>query len=850
MLKEKPIPFVIAIIIAFLWLPAALTGQDEGLFSDTNPSFQSNKAETAQQIPVQLAQMLPTDIILELTDHVSASVPLWGVRMEGASMIGLYFKRLFIPGGDSLLIFGSPGSEPLWIFTAKQTDRARPTATPLLDGDSLSIEYRRHPQTRINPEIQLEAIAYGGEDTKALLQGTVGTESTTSCMVNVNCSPEGVRWQDEKRSIVRISLKKGSLVQLITGTLVNTTAGDARPYLLTSDNAMIGVSAQDLQQSVFYFDYELPGCDTIGMPSFFKTLTGATLVAAGGISCNLGSDYYLMRLNQYIPSSYNPYFLGWDRSGAVVDSGVSLHFSGGLVKQIASFNTLLGQGQYGGNTPNTHWNASWASTANGTSTTRPGGEGAPLLDRFGRIIGIFTGGYASCSQPQNGSLFGKFSIAWDQYAAVPTTRLKEWLDPSLTGTWTLDGVYPTIFPPEARLSFSDSAIITGDTIWFWDQSLGNPSQWEWQFPGGQPSSWIGQHPPGVVYSSPGVHDVMLQVTNSYGTDSLTLNTRIFVYPVSDTIKTSIDTFLSCADTLLIPITVENFYFVKQADLVLSLDTLNMQYLGMHYLHPSLQTLNPQIYVSGTDLWIRFSAAIPFQLGDDTLAILRVLPLNGSIPLIWNTFQNWKCKYYDVNQQAYPAVFQDGMVQVVPCASLGGTLRYHQSHYGLASSILEVTRPYGDRQDYLTAADGSFTTSAFLPDTIQILPHTLLPWGGVNATDALLILKHFARIDTLNGLILAAADVNGNGAVNAADALMAAQRFAGIITQFPVSDWIFRDTTLVAAPGQNNLILEGICRGDVNASRPSSLMNAVFPKPAVHELPLQNSKILFPGSPKP
>lgn len=71
----------------------------------------------------------------------------------------------------------------------------------------------------------------------------------------------------------------------------------------------------------------------------------------------------------------------------------------------------------------------------------------------------------------------------------------------------------------------------------------------------------------------------------------------------------------------------------------------------------------------------------------------------------------------------------------------------------------------------------------------------LNWGGVNATDALLILRHFVSFDTLQNLALKAGDVDGSGYLNATDALLSSQRFVGFASSFPAGDWVSEDISL-------------------------------------------------------
>jgi hypothetical protein len=106
------------------------------------------------------------------------------------------------------------------------------------------------------------------------------------------------------------------------------------------------------------------------------------------------------------------------------------------------------------------------------------------------------------------------------------------------------------------------------------------------------------------------------------------------------------------------------------------------------------------------------------------------------------------------------------------------------------------------------ANGAYQLSA-LPTTVH---------GGLNASDALAVALHFAQVQTLQGLFLKAADVNGNGAVNSNDALNISLRYSGQINAFAVGDWVSEEAMInLSNTAQPPLLLPVLCSGDVNGS---------------------------------
>ncbi len=129
-------------------------------------------------------------------------------------------------------------------------------------------------------------------------------------------------------------------------------------------------------------------------------------------------------------------------------------------------------------------------------------------------------------------------------------------------------------------------------------------------------------------------------------------------------------------------------------------------------------------------------------------------------------------------------------------------------------------------------DGSFYFFGSSGDTMVTSAETSLAWGGVNATDALLVLKHFTGFIQLQNLSLKAADVDASATVNSIDALMIARRYTGLVDTFPSGNWAFSSDTLLPPAGIRYYETASRCYGDVNASYLPGLKNS----PAVTILP--------------
>jgi len=228
-------------------------------------------------------------------------------------------------------------------------------------------------------------------------------------------------------------IKIGSSYYWCSGSLINNTNNDGTPYFLSAAHCGEGASTSDMNQWVFYFNYEASGCSNPPSSPSYNTIVGATFRANDPTSGNSGSDFLLVELNNNVPLYYNPVYNGWNRSNSSSPSGVSIHHPAGDIKKISTYSSPT-QSSTAWNGLPSHWRLTWAYTTNGRSIMEGGSSGSPLFDNNGRIIGDLTGGYTynSCNTPSP-AFYGKVYYSWDQNGTASNRRLKPWLDPGSTG---------------------------------------------------------------------------------------------------------------------------------------------------------------------------------------------------------------------------------------------------------------------------------------------------------------------------------------------------------------------------------------------------------------------------------
>lgn len=474
-----PFVFIISFIVLFSSLPSQVQGQiSEG---GLPPSFQyppqtlRSEAKTihipvkfsvedlktvdawqvSQGAPLRVATLIDTDVSLSRSGN-SVTLPdgqtvrQLHIQAEGAIALMLYYKDFYIPEGGRLFIYNADRSQVLGAYTSQTHPDGGLFATEFVAGDDLILEYVPAPDGT-EPRIEIEQIGYGynhlsvSSDLRA-----DDSKKAGPCMVNINCV-EGDDWQEQKKGICRIAAKVGKSTLLCSGSLVNNTAQDMKPYILSAfhctRNFKTNTSAttSDYRQWVFHFHYERSRCDNTSPAYAHKTMVGCTEVAF--TPTEKGSDGLLLLLNQNIPSSYQVFFNGWDRTNRIATSGVGIHHPEGDYMKISTYGnqpvetTTWADGEtHERGAVDAHWNVIFDETTNGYAVTESGSSGSPLFNQNKLITGTLTGGNSSCDNPDGINLYGKLFYHWNKYSRDENNRMDIWLDPIQSGVSSLNGL--------------------------------------------------------------------------------------------------------------------------------------------------------------------------------------------------------------------------------------------------------------------------------------------------------------------------------------------------------------------------------------------------------------------------
>ncbi len=453
---------------------------------------------------------------------------IWRLSLEcpGAVGLGLYYDDFQLPEGGELYLYNADQKQVIGAFTSANNHSSGLFATELIQGDKVTLEYYQPASVENIPKLNISELAYMYRFVKFEFAERDSRDPSWWCMINIACE-EGDNWREEENGIAKILLKIGSLYGYCSGSLINNTNWDRQPYFLTAAHCGEGASTSDLNQWVFYFNYQSGSCSGSSGPQN-QTMTGASLKAWDHTFAGNGSDFFLVLLNSQLPSTYNPFYNGWDRRDVPGDSGVNIHHPNGDIKKISTYDHMVSSSWPGGSSAQTHWRLWWIETANGTSVIQGGSSGSPVFNQDKRILGDLTGTYQgnSCESPRP-AFYGKIYYSWDKCGNSAEFRLKDWLDPNNTGDTVCDGIPLEAIPPVANFGADETEVVSGEAVQFTDSTTNKPQSWTWIFEGANIDTSHIQNPQ-VMYIDTGYFDVTLQVSNPDGDDELIMEDYIHV----------------------------------------------------------------------------------------------------------------------------------------------------------------------------------------------------------------------------------------------------------------------------------------------------------------------------------
>lgn len=345
------------------------------------------------------------------------------IRSDEALSLNLIFGEYNPAPGDRLFLFTPDYSYVLGAYTDLNITEGNVLAVSPLPGDEVVVQF----ETAVYPDHVPFVINWINHDFVGILKffdtrRPLG-KTAGDCIPDINCEVAD-SWREVQNSVCRVMVEGK---ELCTGTLLNNTASNSRPFVLTANHCIS--TSNKAMSSLFLFNYESPYCGSLD-GDVSNSISGSALRATHD-----SLDFSLVELSVHPPPSFRPFYAGWNRGSSATDTVACIQHSQGDIKKISIDNDSPVISSFGlnGYTSNGFWRVNrWEYGA-----TEEGASGGPLFNVKGQIAGSLVGGNSRCSYPFN-DYFSRFDLAWD-HRADSAHQLKYWLDPLKSNTLNVEG---------------------------------------------------------------------------------------------------------------------------------------------------------------------------------------------------------------------------------------------------------------------------------------------------------------------------------------------------------------------------------------------------------------------------
>ena len=337
---------------------------------------------------------------------------------RNALAMSLEFSPFYLSDDAQLFLYNE--DMVLGAYSSINNNEDNIFSIPLLRGEIIHIELIIPRDTQTGNNIEISAIIH---DYRDVLNLSGNYESERDCGDNVNCTSAN-SYQDPVNAAAFLDM--GGYI--CSGSMINNTNNDLTPYFLTAWHCVEGSNVNIFR---FYFNYETSSCSGNNASYGSYAYSSDLLVTSG----DMDPDFALLLIDDNIPTSWNVFYAGWNRSTSTPSISCGVHHPGGAPKKINFDNdnaynsgTINWGDGYGTSPAGSHWDVYWDDGG-----TEGGSSGSPLFDSNQRIVGQLSGGSGACGTGSDS--YGKLSRAWS------TSNIENWLDPTNSGATTINGIY-------------------------------------------------------------------------------------------------------------------------------------------------------------------------------------------------------------------------------------------------------------------------------------------------------------------------------------------------------------------------------------------------------------------------
>lgn len=378
---------------------------------------------------------------------------IWQVVIEsaGARHLQLFFSQFEMEEGSKLFLISPDHNIIRGAYGAHNNNPTKRLSMAPIEGSRIVVRYEGAPAKDALPKLRIGQVNYGFRSLDHETANDYNKGEPWFTTAGLACAPNAVKLPDyekQSRSLLLAITKDGVV---FSAALINNTAQDGTPYILSAAHCFNEAYTQNSPQfrkevaegSVFYFNFRSPTGDIMTRPTEDQTLSGAEIVA-----WNEEHDLCLLKITGLqqnpetnkaeIPASYRPYFSGWNVSEEHRPPYFGLHHPKAATARFNQCKESIRITNFSVTTKSwrrAHFKIdSWA-----IGTTAGGSSGSPLYDSEQYIIGALTGGASYCDAPYNDYYYA-LSRCYSLPNEDANASLVAWLDPLSTGQLKLKGL--------------------------------------------------------------------------------------------------------------------------------------------------------------------------------------------------------------------------------------------------------------------------------------------------------------------------------------------------------------------------------------------------------------------------
>jgi hypothetical protein len=239
----------------------------------------------------------------------SAGVTFWGTKVSVGDAYGIRLRLtgVALPPGTKFWSYGTEG-QPV-SFGLELRGPEGDLWTPITFGATAFLDVEL-PSDDAKGAFSIGEIAE--------IRPLAATASEPPCAIDAACvsADEFPAIAKARKAVALLQFMIGNQAAGCTGTLLNDTAQDGTPYLLTAHHCISTQTTVSTLQA--FWDYDAPSCGAVAPPlSSVPSSSGGTLLATGALS-----DFTLIQLMS-IPSGRS--FMGWDPRVSSLPLGTSIY---------------------------------------------------------------------------------------------------------------------------------------------------------------------------------------------------------------------------------------------------------------------------------------------------------------------------------------------------------------------------------------------------------------------------------------------------------------------------------------------------------------------------------------------